>query len=259
MTSAEHPATSAASTSSCATLRKEMWSRSTAIEGQTSRPSAPAPPVVPTASSSSAVGSLAAHRLAPRNARELTELLQGVDAMLESEPMQSEIPRAPRRCTGAKPSPRSASVVGQRQTRPLPRQSGRARGHRHASRGRPSSAAQGSPSLRATRPGAAHARRRTPRSRAAAAGVHVERQRGGCGVASDLDQPVPRHARTEWVQAPREACFPPAARHLRGTRPAIPGGSASRPPRPYAVEQHELDASSLRRLAGCESLVVAEV
>ena len=35
----------------------------------------------------------------------------------ESEPMQISIPRSSRRSTGAKPSPRFASVVGQRQTR----------------------------------------------------------------------------------------------------------------------------------------------
>ena len=89
--------------------------------------------------------------------------------------MHSGISRASRPSSGGKPSPRFASVVGQRQTRaPAPR-GGRAHARRRASRGRSSCAARGSRSPPAARSAVAHARRGTPRSRAAAR----RRGRGG--------------------------------------------------------------------------------
>ena len=118
MTSAEHPATSAASTSSCATPRKEMWSRSTAIEGQTSRPSAPRAAgradgkqlfraEEPRGSSSGAAQCPRAHGAPPGGRCECWS------------PSRCRARSRARRgvAQGAKPSPRSASVVGQRQTR----------------------------------------------------------------------------------------------------------------------------------------------
>ena len=179
----------------------------------------------------------------------------------ESEPMHSEIPRASRRPTGAYPSPRSASVVGQRQTRAP------------ASARRSSSRSSACVAWTTVVPGP-----RQPVSASSSIGRRPCSSRHssisrGCshawtcsgsgvdrGVAGDLDEPVAR-ARPNGVG--RQPDTEPGGEQLLDIlqvgrdRLLAKAIEAATPVR--RVEHHELDAGGLCSLRRCVSLGQAEI
>ena len=137
--------------------------------------------------------------------------------------------------TGAKPSPRFASVVGQRQTRApasASRSSSCVVGVRGVDDGR--ARARGSPCGRAARSGGRRARRGTPRSRAAAR----RRGRGAASPRRPRSAPISSsqsagQARTEWGATPTRIAGRAQRLDLAaGNSAALPAGSGGCPPRP---------------------------
>ena len=171
----------------------------------------------------------------------------------ESEPMQIPMPAHAESSTGANPSPRFASVVGQTQTRApasASRSSSRRVGMRRVDDGRVR--ARGSRSPRAARSAAARARRGTPRSRAAAR----RRARAAAATRPRRSARAPRATRAgrrgrSGGQGRRARRSRGAPRAAPGSRRPTPAGTARCPPRPYADEQQdELDPGLRRGLDG---------
>ena len=116
-TSAPQPWTSAAGTSAGSTPASDRWPRSTSMPGHSSSPSALRPACradrQQLARRGSRCGAASCRRAMPSSSRSSSS---GSIRTFESEPMQSGIPRSSSPASGGKPSPRFASVVGQRQT-----------------------------------------------------------------------------------------------------------------------------------------------
>ena len=192
-----------------------------------SSPSAAAPSVEPNASSASTIEDAARAGLPARDALELAQLLERVDAHVrvgaDAEPDPAMADARDRQEAVAEV--RLGRRARRRCARPR-RAAGRARARRRASRARPSCAGRGSPRARAARSGAGRARRGTRRSRAAArrrgrAAAARARRRSGRARASASAG----HARTEWGATPTRSRPRAAPRARAGSRRPTPGGS----------------------------------
>ena len=165
--------------------------------------------------------------LAPRDALELAELLERVDAHVR---VRADAERDRARTGSARPegSRRRGRLrsSGRRRRSCRLRRGGRARLRRRASRGRPSSARRGSRCGRGARSGGSRARRGTPRSPAAArrrghaAGAPRVRRRRRSPGASRRGMRGRSGGRRRRGARPRAAPRPP-----RGTPRPTPGGS----------------------------------